>query len=545
MPDPIAVRTRRVRFALIVVAALAFVVPRLAFVSVPLERDEGEYAYIAQRMLEGDVPYRDAFDQKPPAVFVAYAGAFLLLGTSVEAIHVFAQLWSAVTTLLLFLLVRRLADETAALFAVLVFALASADASITASAANAEVFMLLPMVASLLCLERGLAAGRWGWWLACGALAASACWFKQVAATHALFVALFAASDRIGSARPGLTGLGRRYAWMGLGAALASAPWIAWLAAAGAWEPFVDAVFLHNFEYAAELSPRQGLANLRYALARMLASFGVLWLVAGVAMLRPGRLRLRPRAWAMLVAWAAASLLGVSLGLYFRPHYFIQSLPALAALCGVAFGAAARWLLARPRPGVAAAGIAALVLLVLAPPLLANRKTLLAGSPEAVSRRLYGLNPFPESLAIARYIERTSEPDDFVYVVGSEPQIFFYSGRRSATRYIFFYPLTADHPGALARQRSAIAEVEARRPLYVVRTNIPTSLLTSEGTERYVFEASDRMLQQHYRLELVARLDAGQESYQFTYGRDALRWMTEERARRRSTPWIALWRRDS
>ena len=543
MPDPIGVRMRRARFALVVVAALAFVVPRLPFVSVPLERDEGEYAYIAQRMLEGDVPYRDAFDQKPPGVFVAYLGAFLLLGPSIEAIHVFAQLWTAVTTLLLFLLVRRLADETAALFAVLVFALVSTDVSVTAFAANAEIFMLLPMVASLLCLERGLAAGRWGWWLACGALATAACWFKQVAATHALFVALFAASDLIGPTRPCAAELGRRYAWMGLGAALVSAPWVAWFAATGAWEAFVDAVFLHNFEYAADLSPLQGLANLRYALARMVGSFGILWLVAAAAVLRPGRVR--PRAWAMLVAWAAASLLGVSLGLYFRPHYFIQALPALASLCGVGFGAAARWLLARPRPAAAAAGIAMLVLLVLAPPLIANRQTLLAGSPEAVARRLYGLNPFPESVAIARYIARTSEPDDFVYVVGSEPQIFFYSGRRSATRYIFFYPLTADHPGALARQRSAFAEVEARRPRYVVRTNIPTSLLTSAGTERYIFEASDRMLQQHYRLEFVVRIDDDQESYAFSYGRDALRWMTEAPERLRSTPWLAVYRRDS
>ena len=99
MPDPIEVRMRRARFALVVVAALAFVVPRLPFISVPLERDEGEYAYIAQRMLEGDVPYRDAFNQKPPAVFVAYLGAFLLLGRSIEAIHAFAHLWTAVTAL--------------------------------------------------------------------------------------------------------------------------------------------------------------------------------------------------------------------------------------------------------------------------------------------------------------------------------------------------------------------------------------------------------------------------------------------------------------
>ena len=87
-------------------------------------------------MLEGEVPYRDAFDQKPPGVFVAYLGAFLLLGRSTEAIHLFAHLWSAGTAALLFLLLRRLAGEVAAALGVLVFAVVSTDAALGATAAD-------------------------------------------------------------------------------------------------------------------------------------------------------------------------------------------------------------------------------------------------------------------------------------------------------------------------------------------------------------------------------------------------------------------------
>ncbi len=87
--------------------------------------------------------------------------------------------------------------------------------------------------------------------------------------------------------------------------------------------------------------------------------------------------------------------------------------------------------------------------------------------------------------------------------------------------------------------------MEARRPRYVVRTNIPTSLLTSAGTEPYIFDATNRMLQQHYRLEFVVRIDDDQESYAFSYGRDARRWMTEAPEQLRSTPWLAIYRRDT
>ena len=53
---------------------------RLPFLAEPLERDEGSYAYIAQRLLVGEVPYRDYFDHKPPAIYFIYAGIFKLLG---------------------------------------------------------------------------------------------------------------------------------------------------------------------------------------------------------------------------------------------------------------------------------------------------------------------------------------------------------------------------------------------------------------------------------------------------------------------------------
>jgi hypothetical protein len=103
--------------AILAVAAVAFVFVRAPFVSVPLERDEGEYAYIAQRLLTGEMPYRDAFDQKPPGVFLAYAGAFAILGQSVEAIHLFMYVWTAATALALFGCVGRLAGALAGAFA--------------------------------------------------------------------------------------------------------------------------------------------------------------------------------------------------------------------------------------------------------------------------------------------------------------------------------------------------------------------------------------------------------------------------------------------
>jgi 4-amino-4-deoxy-L-arabinose transferase-like glycosyltransferase len=529
--------------AILAVAAVAYVFVRAPLVSVPLERDEGEYAYIAQRLLAGEMPYRDAFDQKPPGVFLVYAGAFVLLGQSVESIHFFMYAWTAATALALFGCIRRLAGALAGAFAVLVFAIASADPRLAANAANTEIFMLLPMVASLYCALRAL-DGESGlrWWVLCGALAAAACWFKQVAAANALYVAALPAADGLlRRPRAAPATVVRATGGLVLGAALVTVPGLLACAVAGVWDPFVDAVILHNLRYSQSNTIAQGAALLGRWLAWQAPAFGVFWALAAIGVLVPklaGR-----RAWVLLTGWLVASAAGVSVGLYFRPHYFIQALPALAALCGVVLGGAGAWLLARRRIALAALGLSALTALAAAPPILANASIRGAGTPDEISRKIYGLNPFPESLEIGKYIRRTSGPEDRVYIVGSEPQILFYAARPSATRYIFFYPLTGDYPDVLERQRGVVAEVEAARPLYVVWSNIRTSLLVNENTEPFVLAHAKTMLDRDYRLEFVAHSVSDGEPFDFVYGVEARRLMRRARERADAAPWIALYRR--
>ena len=43
-------------------------------------------------------------------------------------------------------------------------------------------------------------------------------------------------------------------------------------------------------------------------------------------------------------------------------------------------------------------------------------------SPAAISRLVYGSNPFPEAVEIARYVREHSAPTDRIAVIGSEPR---------------------------------------------------------------------------------------------------------------------------
>jgi len=51
-------------------------------------RDQGIYAVVGRTILEGGVPYRDAWDFKPPGIFFVYAGARLLFGRAMYGIRI-------------------------------------------------------------------------------------------------------------------------------------------------------------------------------------------------------------------------------------------------------------------------------------------------------------------------------------------------------------------------------------------------------------------------------------------------------------------------
>ncbi|HKA15184.1 MAG TPA: glycosyltransferase family 39 protein, partial [Myxococcota bacterium] len=94
---------------------------RAPLFDLPLERDEGEYSYIAWRLAAGETPYADWFDQKPPGVFLAYRLALAWAGGSVAGIRAVAALVGAVSALALFGLARALLGPTAAALAALLF----------------------------------------------------------------------------------------------------------------------------------------------------------------------------------------------------------------------------------------------------------------------------------------------------------------------------------------------------------------------------------------------------------------------------------------
>jgi hypothetical protein len=84
------------------------------------------------------------------------------------------------------------------------------------------------------------------------------------------------------------------------------------------------------------------------------------------------------------------------------------------------------------------------------------------------ARETYGFDPLPEAEKVAQFIQENSSSQDRLAVLGSEPEIYFLSHRRSATGYIYIYALSEAQPFAGKMRREMIAEIESHRPEFIV-----------------------------------------------------------------------------
>jgi len=86
------------------------VVARVRLLDMPLERDEGEYAYAGQLLLEGIPPYQLACNAKMPGTYLAYAAGMAVFGQTPAGIHLGLLAVHLATVAALFWIARKFLD---------------------------------------------------------------------------------------------------------------------------------------------------------------------------------------------------------------------------------------------------------------------------------------------------------------------------------------------------------------------------------------------------------------------------------------------------
>ncbi|MHC4499937.1 MAG: ArnT family glycosyltransferase [Planctomycetota bacterium] len=470
---------------------------RIRLLDVPLERDEGEYAYGGQLILQGLPEHAPLYNIKP-GIYMAYALILAVFGQTQSAVHMGLVLINVATIILLFLLAKRLFDPVAALAAAAVFAVLSLDQSVVGLSANREHFVILPVLAGIILLLRAIDCQEWLSLLAAAVFFGLAFLMKENGAVFIIFAGLYLLLCELRRRPFGWKLFLAKGALFSAGALLPFAVLSVILLHLGMFEMFWFWRFVYTRQYASVIPLSVGLKLLRMRMAPVVGSAILIWILSAIGLAGLFWNTEHRRKSPFVAGFLIFSFLSICPGLYFRPHYFILLLPAVALLAGLGLRLIAPFLSRGRTAAFGNLAPAILVFIALCEPLYKGRAILFELTPWQVSRRIYGLNPFPESVEIGRFIRQNSTKDDSIAVLGSEPQIYFYSHRHSATGYMYTYQMMGKYDFALRVQNEMIREIESARPKFLVFVDIPASWLAEPDSDRTIFKWFSKYHRKYY-----------------------------------------------
>jgi len=468
---------------------------RIRLLGVPLERDEGEYAYAGQLILQGFPPYTLAYNMKFPGTYAAYAAIMSIFGQTITGIHLGLLLVNAATVILIFLLGRRLANSVVGLAAGTSYAVLSVSPSVLGFAAHATQFVLPPVLCGTLLLLKTSNRQAFGSLFASGILFGFGVLMKQPAVFFALFGAVYLVANYIRQQVRSEKVLLRTLIFSaGVFLPLGITSLLLWRI--GVFDRFWFWTIDYARQYGSLVPSSQAPRFFWYSAKEVIVAGWPIWTLAGVGLVAGlWERRTRPIA-VFLLVFLLFSVLALCAGFYFRLHYFILVLPAVSLLAGVAIRSLSdlrigRLIVIRFIP-IVILGFA------LAWPILAERKFFFEASPTDASRMIYPEGPFPESIRIAEYLREHTSRNDTIAVLGSEPQIYFYSDRHSATGYIYTYGLMEPQKYATQMQQEMIRDIERAHPKFLISVVMPDSWLQRPESERLIFNWANEYTAQNY-----------------------------------------------
>ena len=372
--------------------------------------DEAYYGTIANDILDGGTVYHTAVD-------------------NLRAVHLLAIFVVATTALLLRRIGARVANDWAGAWAGIGYALfVHAYLPRDTLGANSEIFASLPLVLSVLVFLQGEEKAGWGWMFLSGALVGLATLIRQPSAVNlGVMLACLA------------------YAWLilrthsfgrilaaGSGVVIGFIAVIAGLACYYQWQGNLHDAYLWAWAFAIRYVESE--TTFLFVLERLVTvhlavilAWGLLWYFGirqVVETLRAFRhTKPVPTEAILLILWLGLTYVTIFIGWRFAGHYHLAVLPPLSILAGQAFSRFVakqrrspqrcwRWI----RTGIiGAAALPVMGFLIVA--FIVRGQTLYF-------------------LPTVQQIVKETRSNDRIFVWGSSPRLYSFSGRRMATRFV-------------------------------------------------------------------------------------------------------------
>lgn len=479
----------------LVLALLVGLALRIPFFRIPMVADEGGYAYATRGWIEGTGSlYGDLWISRPQGIFLVYAGIFDLFGSGTIALRFAAWIAAAVTAVAVWGYARLWITPASGIAAAFIFVVLSASPALEGYTANAEIFMGVPAALAALWLFH---AGGTGWkggeLIGIGLLIGVTTSLKPSGAVM-LLVAI-AYIWMLGDHRDRRALVRRTLQVVGGAAVIGVISLLhGWYLG---WSDFIYATF--TYRLTAQSTATVGLEHNADAIGRLIVRcWSVISLVALTALLlnlhrlrgcldaRTMLVRMRHRVTRrsvgsalrsfsravrrrrrsdngslLLRLWIIGSILGMSVGGDWWPHYLIQIVPPLSIWLGAS--------IVHVMPRIRRDG-RRLVLPIFVGLLISPFWILILGSPDKMTEELFAHPGYPAQDAVASYLQRQTAPGTEIYVAFDQASIYYIADRPPAYRHLYDQELRGI-PSSYSDLITIIRSPD--RPEYIVGTRQP------------------------------------------------------------------------
>ncbi|MCR4280409.1 MAG: glycosyltransferase family 39 protein [Candidatus Komeilibacteria bacterium] len=464
-----------------------FIVSTWNSLAMPMHGDEGSYAYTAWQLTNDNPPYSTSYDVKPPVLYYLYTLPTIISPHSIVPIRIMGIISLALTILIISLIAQKewgaRAAHIAAWLSVPILTLPHLLTQVT----SAEKLLLLPLLAStLFSLYYVNNNHKWPWILS-GALGMIAILIKPTCVLLLLFIWLYALR-RHHSQNGNLRQVGFQAILIGLGSLsvllISLAYFVQKNILPALWENTV--IFpLYFFQvFSAEID-----YLLRF-LKSFLTHWWLIFIYIAIGLLLKGK---------HILFYIVLCLLGL-ITVYKFPsgHYYFIVLPffilagagSLTTIIARLKSQQLHWRLL----------IVAVTIMVMIWPI----KMQYFLTPNKLSYWIYGNTLYIDAVNVAAYIQSQTTAEEKILVLGSEPQIYYLSGRQSVTRFINHFPITIPSPYLTEYVNEFYDDLIRERPRLIIIPNYMFSDFTDDRASKLAKNIMSVIAEKYHFMQATA-----------------------------------------
>ncbi len=417
-----------------------------------------------------------------------YALFMALFGQTVEGIHLGLLCVNIISIILLFLISKKTIGNYSAVAASAAFALLSFNSGVLGFAGHATNYVTVFALGGVLFLLKAYKENKLALYFWSGILLSLSGIMKQQGFLFCVFgVTVIVVNSFYSHKRDKLF---KAILFYSFGVIIPLAIMFSYLMITGVFQKFWFLTIQYASDYERMISVRNILPSFKTGINEVTTGFYLVWILMILGILS---VFVHPKFKAnfdktFLLLFLLFSFASVCPGFYFRQHYFITFLPAAV----IFFCVFADYLFVVPdlHKKLIYFKLLSVLLIVLSLTLglIIQKDYFFIDDTNTLSRQIYGESPFPESINIANYINANSNKEDKIAIFGSEPQIYFYANRLSATGYLYMYPLMECHKNSLFMQQEMAKEVELNNPRYIIVIKLNTSWWQTKFSNRFIID---------------------------------------------------------